>query len=286
MNRISAALVLAYLAASAFPAVLVPTTAASNAFGYRPAMIAGHPDLNGVWQVMNAANYDIEAHPARSAMQMRPGPIGPVPAKEVIALGAAGSVPGGLSVVEGGTIPYKPAALATKKENQEHWIERDPEIKCYLPGVPRANYMSHAFQIFQGDKQLVFAYEYAGAVRNILFKDPGPAPVTSWMGQSVGQWDGNTLVVKVTDQNESTWFDRAGNWHSSQLVVTERYTPNEPNTMRYEATIEDPAVFTRPWKMSMNLYRRVGEDAQLIQFKCVEFVEELIYGHLRKEPLK
>ena len=289
MNRISAALVLANLTASTFLAVVVKPVARpteTDTVGYRPAMIAGHPDLNGVWQVMNTANYDIEAHPARGALQMRHGPFGPVPAKEVVALGAVGAVPGGLSVVEGGTIPYKPAALAAKKENQEHWIERDPEIKCYLPGVPRANYMSHAFQIFQSDSQLLFAYEYAGAVRNILFKDPGPAPVSSWMGQSVAHWDGNTLVVKVTDQNESTWFDRAGNWHSSQLVVTERYTPIGPNTMRYEATIEDPEVFTRPWKMSMNLYRRVDEDAQLIQFKCVEFVEELMYGHLRKEPLK
>ena len=146
--------------------------------------------------------------------------------------------------------------------------------------------MALPFQIVQSDSQMLLAYEYAGAVRTILFKDPGPAPVTSWMGQSVGHWEGDTLVVVVTDQNDSTWFDRAGNFHSDQMKVVERYHLTGPDTMRYEAEITDPATFTRPWKMSMNLYRRTGEDAQLLQFNCVEFVEELMYGALRKEPLK
>ena len=246
---------------------------------------SGHPDLNGVWQALNTANYDIEPHLARAALAFRPGPFGPVPAKEVVAMGAVGSVPAGLGVVDGGTIPYTPDALVKKKDNQLHWLERDPEIKCYLPGVPRATYMPYPFQIFQSDEAIVFAYEYAGAVRNILFKDPGPPPVDAWMGQSVGHWDGNTLVVVVSGQNDSTWFDRAGNHHSADLKVVERYTPISAGVMRYEAEITDPATFTRPWKMHMNLYRRVGDDARLQQFKCVEFVEELIYGRLRKEPL-
>jgi hypothetical protein len=244
-----------------------------------------HPDLNGVWQAMNTANWDIEPHAARAALAFRPGPFGPVPAKDVVAMGAVGSVPAGLGVVEGGTIPYTPQALAVKKENQAHWLERDPEIKCYLPGVPRATYMPYPMQIFQSDEALVFAYEYAGAVRNILFKNPGPAPVDSWMGQSVGHWEGNTLVVEVTGQNDSTWFDRSGNHHSADMKVVERYTLINPAVMRYEAEITDPATFTRTWKIKLNLYRRVGEDAQLQQFKCVEFVEELMYGRLRKEPL-
>ena len=251
-----------------------------------PAGMKGRPDLNGVWQVLNTANYDLEAHVARAAMALRPGPYGPLPAKEVLALGAVGAVPAGLGVVEGGAIPYQPAALARKLENQKHWLARDPEIKCYLPGVPRATYMPYPFQIFHSEQALLFAYEYAGATRNILFKDPGPAPVDSWMGQSVGRWEGGTLVVEVTAQNDSTWFDRSGNHHSDQLHVIERYTPSGPNTLRYEATLTDPEVFTRPWKISMTLYRRIGEDARLQQFKCVEFVEELLYGHLRKEPLK
>ncbi|HEY8616374.1 hypothetical protein [Phenylobacterium sp.] len=244
------------------------------------------PDLNGVWQVMNTANWDIEPHAARAALQFRPGPVTPVPAKEVVALGAVGAVPAGPGVVEGGEIPYTPEARKIRDENRADYLKRDPEVKCYLPGVPRANYMHLPFQIFQSDKAMLIAYEYAGAVRNVLFNDPGPPPVDSWMGQSVAKWEGDTLVVTVTGQLDRTWFDRAGNHHSGEMVVVERWTPTSPTTMRYEATITDPSTFTRPWKMSMNLYKRVGEDARLQQFKCVEFVEELMYGHLRKEPLK
>jgi len=245
-----------------------------------------HPDLNGVWQVMNTANYNIEPHASSAALQMRPGPVVPVPAKEVVALGAVGSVPAGLGVVEGGEIPYTAEARKQRDANKADWIHRDPEIKCYLPGVPRANYMSLPFQIFQSESATLIAYEYAGAVRNLQFKDPGPAPVDSWMGQSVAHWEGDTLVVVVTGMLDSTWFDRAGNFHSGDMKVVERWTPTGPGVMRYEAEITDPATFTRPWKMSMNLYKHVGEDARLQQFKCVEFVEELMYGHLRKEPLK
>jgi hypothetical protein len=197
-----------------------------------------------------------------------------------------GSVPAGLGIVVGGEIPYTAEAKKQRDENRADWIHKDPEIKCYLPGVPRANYMTHPFQIFQSEKQMLFAYEYAGAVRNVMFTDPGPAPVDSWMGQSVAHWDGDSLVVVVTGQNDSTWLDRAGNFHSSDMKVVERYTPTGPNVMRYEAEITDPSTFTRPWKISMNLYRHVGDDARLGQFKCVEFVEELMYGKLRKEPLK
>jgi hypothetical protein len=244
----------------------------------------GHPDLNGIWQAMNTANWDIEPHSARAALQMVPGQFVPVPAPEVVKLGAVGSVPAGLGVVEGNEIPYQPAALAKKKENQANWIKSDPEIKCYLPGVPRATYMPYPFQISQSKEAIFFAYEYAGAVRNIYLKDPGPAPTDSWMGQSVGHWEGDTLVVDVTGLDDRTWFDRAGNYHSEKLHVVERYTPMSPTHLMYEATIEDPKVFTRPWKISMPLYKHVEKNAQLLQFKCVEFVEELMYGHLRKKP--
>ena len=251
-----------------------------------PRTADGRPDLNGVWQALNSANYDLEPHPARAALAFRKGPVVPVPAKEVVKLGAVGAVPAGLGVVTGGKIPYKPAALKRKQENQAHWLERDPEIKCYLPGVPRANYMPFPFQIIQSESAMLFAYEYAGATRNILFQDPGPPPLDSWMGQSVGRWEGDSLVVRVTGQTDQTWFDRSGNFHSAALVVTERYTLTAPGVLRYEARIEDPETFERPWEISMNLYRRVGPDAQLLQFKCVEFVEELLYGHLRKTPLQ
>ena len=244
----------------------------------------GNPDMNGVWQVLNTANFDIQAHTARAAMAMRPGQFGPIPTKEVVALGAVGAVPAGLGVVEGGEIPYQEWAAEKKTENQQNWLESDPEIKCYLPGVPRATYMPYPFQIFHSESAIFFAYEYAGATRNIYLTDPGEAPTDSWMGQSSGHWEGDTLVIEVSGFNGQTWLDRAGNFHSDALRVIERYTPSSPTTMLYEATIEDSNVFTRPWKMSMTLYRRVGRDAQLQQFKCVEFVEELLYGDLRKVP--
>jgi hypothetical protein len=269
----------AWLAVAAWPV-------ASEAQGYRPPRLAdGRPDLNGIWQALNEANYDIQMHVARPALALRDGPYGPVPAPPVLALGAVGAVPPGVGVVEGDELPYRPDALKTKQENQQQWLSRDPEIKCYLPGVPRATYMPHPFQIVQSASQLIFTYQYAGAVRDVHLKDPGPAPVDSWMGQSVARWEGDTLVVDVTGLNDQTWFDRAGNFHSDALRVVERYTRTSADVISYEATIEDPNVFTRPWKMSMPLYRRQERNAQLMDFKCVEFVEELMYGQWRKTPL-
>ncbi len=250
-----------------------------------PRAADGKPNLNGIWQALNEANYDIQSHMARPAMALRAGPYGPVPAASVLALGAVGSVPPGLGVVVGDEIPYQPQALAKKKENQEHWLTADPEIKCYLPGVPRATYMPYPFQIFQSSKAIFVAYEYAGAVRDIYLKDPGPAPIDSWMGQSVGRWERDTLVVDVTGFNDQSWFDRAGNFHSDALHVVERYRRTSADVIAYEAAIDDPKVFTRPWKISMPLYRRQEKNAQLMDFKCVEFVEELMYGQWRKKPL-
>jgi len=251
-----------------------------------PRTADGKPDLNGIWQALNEANYDLEAHVARPATALRPGPYGAVPVAAVLALGAVGAVPPSMGVVEGGEIPYKPEALAIKKKNQEDWLNKDPEIKCYLPGVPRATYMPYPFQIVQSPTAMTVVYEYAGAVRNIYLKDPGPALADSWMGQSVAHWEGETLVVNVTDMNDGSWFDRAGNFHSDKLHVVERYTRTGPNEIQYEATMEDPNVFTRPWKISMALYRRQEKNAQLLDFKCVEFVEEMLYGPYRKHPLK
>jgi hypothetical protein len=202
----------------------------------------------------------------------------------VAALGAAAAIPPGLGVVEGGEIPYLPEAAKKKRENFANRLTADPEIKCYLPGVPRATYMPQPFQIIQGARSIMIAYQYAGAVRTIPLYDPGPSPAPSWMGWSVGHWEGETLVVDVTGLNDQTWFDRAGDFHSDALHVVERYTARSPDTLVYEAVIEDPKVFSRPWKMSMPLYRRVEENAQLLEFRCVEFSEEVIYGHLRKRP--
>ena len=285
MNRIVAALAAIGLLAAA-PSVALAAKAGVAAFKAPRGPDGKHPDLNGVWQAMNSAGWDIEPHAARAALQVRPGPFVPVPAKAVLALGAVGAVPAGLGIVEGGEIPYTAEAKKVRDENRADYLNRDPEVKCYLPGVPRANYMHLPFQVFQSEKSMIIAYEYAGAVRNVLFDDPGPAPIDSWMGQSVAKWDGDALVITVTGMLDRPWFDRAGNHHSDQMTVVERWTPTGPGVVRYEATITDPNTFTRPWKMSFNLYKRLGEDARLNQFKCVEFVEELMYGDLRKEPLK
>ena len=237
-----------------------------------PRTADGKPDLNGIWQALNTANWDIQGHAASAG--------------EVVALGAIGAEPGGLGVVEGDEIPYLPAAAAKKKENFANRLKDDPEVKCYLPGVPRATYMPYPFQIFQSAQSILIAYEYAGASRIIYMGKAPPSPADSWMGHSVGHWEGDTLVVDVTSFNDQTWFDRAGNFHSDALHVVERFTPLNANALTYEATIEDPNVFSRPWKMSMPLYRRLEKNAQLLEFKCVEFVEELLYGPLRKQQPK
>jgi hypothetical protein len=233
-----------------------------------PGASTNKPNLNGIWQAVNTANWDLEAHSPRAG---RPED------------GAVGAAPPGLSVVEGGAIPYQPAAAAQRKANFAKRLSDDPEVKCYLPGVPRATYLPYPFQIIQGAKDMMFVYEYANAQRVIHMGRVTPSPADTWMGQSRGRWEGNTLVVDVTSFNDQTWFDRAGNFHSDQLHVVERYTPQGPNVLQYEATIEDPKVFTRTWKISMPLYRRLEQNAQLLEFKCVEFAEELLYGHLRKK---
>jgi hypothetical protein len=251
-----------------------------------PRLSDGRPDMSGIWQVLNEANYDLEPHIARHSLQMREGPINPVPAIPTLRLGAVGAVPGSLGViVGGGKIPYTEEARALKEENMANWIERDPEVKCYLPGVPRATYIPMPFQIVQNENDIFIAYQFAGAVRDIYMDNPGPSPVDSWMGWSVGNWEGDTLVVDVTGISDRTWFDRAGSHHSYQLHVVERYTMISPNHIDYEATIEDPLVLTEPFTIKMPIYRRIEENARLMDFRCVEFVEELMYGESRRNPL-
>jgi hypothetical protein len=245
------------------------TSALGPNAGYTAARTPdGHPDLSGIWQAMNTANWDIQDHDARQ------GPIAP--------LGAAFSVPAGQGVVEGNEIPYQPWAAARKKENAGNWLKLDPEIKCFMPGVPRANYMPFPFQITQTPTHIMMAYEFADSGRTIYMGKGPENGIDSWMGYSVGRWEGETLVVDVSSFTDQTWFDRAGNFHSEALHVVERYTRASPDVLHYEATIEDPKVFTRPWKMSMPLYRRAEKNVQLLEYKCVEFAEEAIYGHLRK----
>ena len=237
--------------------------------GPLPRTADGKPDLNGIWQTIGTADWDLEGHEARPS--------------SVLALGAVGAVPPGLGVVEGGKIPYQPWAAAQKQENAKNWVALDPEVKCFLPGVPRATYLPHPFQIFQSPSRLLIVYGYSYARREINMVPRGKAPIDFWMGWSDGSWEADTLVVDVTGFNDQTWLDRAGNFHSDQLHVIERYTPITAYHIAYEATIEDPKVFTRPWKISMPLYRVVDRNAQLLEFKCVELTEELLYGDLVKK---
>ena len=251
-----------------------------------PRLPDGRPDFSGIWQVINEANYDLEPHMARLSLQMREGPVNPVPAADTLRLGAVGAVPGSMGViVGGGKIPYTAEARALKEQNMANWVDRDPEVKCYLPGVPRATYLPMPFQIVQSEKDIFIAYQFAGAIRDIYMDNPGPSQVDSWMGWSLGSWEGDTLVVDVTGLSDGTWLDRAGSHHSYQMHVIERYTMMGPNHIDYEATIEDPLVLTEPFTIKMPIYRRMEENARIMDFRCVEFVEELIYGEARRYPL-
>lgn len=230
----------------------------------------GKPDLNGIWQALGSAHWNLEPHLAQS------GPVA--------AMGALGAIPGSLGFIKDGKIPYRQDALQTKEDNHKNWLEKDPIVKCYLPGVPRATYLPFPFQIFQAPDSTLITYEFAGADRIVHMDRPDyVAQVDSWMGHNLGHWEGDTLVITVTGQLPSTWLDSAGNHHSDALTVVERYTPMGPNHIQYQATMTDPNVFTRPWTIEMPLYRRMEKNAQLLDFKCIEFAEELMYGHLRKK---
>ena len=256
----------------------------------RPARTAeGKPNFNGIWQALNEANWDLQAHQARPGAVTQPGvypyEYARVPAAPVLALGAAGGVPGSAGVVEGdGQIPYKVEAAAKKKDNAEHWIDRDPELKCYVPGSPRGMYLPYPFQIVQGANQIHLAFEFADAARTIYLNKVDEPPADIAMGHSVGHWEGDTLVVDSKDFR-GNWLDRAGNFYSDKLHLVERVTPITPDAIHYEATIDDPETFTRPWKISMPLYRRLEPNAQLVEYNCVEFVEEFMYGMARRRPL-
>jgi hypothetical protein len=286
-NRLKVVIAVAILASAGLGVVAVRSVgqtrqARSTAVfpPYSPPRTAdGKPDFNGIWQAFTTANWDILTHAAQ------PGPYPEL-------MGAWGAMPGGQGIVEGNEIPYQPWAAAKQKENFEkrmvvkvtndpkRYDTGEPELQCYRPGVPRANYMPFPFQIFQTPKEILIVYEYKGGFRTVYMDPHRDAPNESWLGWSNGSWEGDTLVVDVTGFTDHTWFDRAGNFHSADLHVVERYTLVSAYHIQYEATIEDPKVFTRPWKIKFPLYRRVEPDVQLVEFNCVPFVEELMYAPL------
>ena len=228
--------------------IFVVALASDSAAQNLPRTPDGKPDLSGIWQAVNSAAWNILPHAAEQG------------------------VPAGLGVVEGNEIPYRPEAAAKQRENYANRAKLDPEAKCWLPGVPRATYMGFPFQIVQTPTQVSILYEYGHALRNVYMNSAHPrGPIEFWMGDSRATWEGDTLVVDVVHFNDQTWFDRAGNHHSEQLHVVERYTPVDRNHINYEVTIEDPKVFTRPWKMTMPLYRRLDRNMQILEYECSAF---------------
>ena len=223
--------------------VIVATNAAAQTAA-RPRTPDAKPNLQGIWQVLNTAAWDIQDHAAR--------------------LG----VPAGQGIVDGNEIPYQPAALAKKRANFENRATADPETKGYLPGVPRIMYMPFPFQIFQTPEQIVMVFEYDRGVRNIYTNGtPHPrGPLNWWLGDSRGRWEGNTLVVDVVYFTDQTWFDRAGNFHSDALHLVERFTPAGPDHINYEVTVEDPNVFSRAWMMRTVFYRRKGPNVRVLEY--------------------
>jgi hypothetical protein len=260
--RFAAAAAIVFVAGCAAPTQVAAPAQAS-------ARIDDAPNLNGIWQAVNTANWNLEPHEAAQA---------PAAAEK---LGAIGAIPAGLGVVEGGAIPYLPEALKQRDSNRASAPGKDPEAACYLPGIPRATYMSFPFQIIQGGKgDILVVYEYASANRVIQMTDVEVPPIDTWMGTSYGSWEGDTLKVVTLAQNGMTWLDRSGNYLSPTATVTERFTPDGPDRIAYEVVIEDPSIYSKPWKISMPLYRRVEPNAQLMEFKCVPFSELLLYGDL------
>ena len=238
-----------------------------------PRAFDGKPDLSGLWQSLNTANWNLEAHTSYGGPE---------------SLGAIGATPPGIGVVVGGNIPYQSWAKAKREQNFSVRHQEDPEAKCFLPGVPRATYLPLPFQILQGTGKIMVVYGFAEANRTIHMdkENPEPPPIDSWMGRSHGRWEVDTLVVDASGFNGQAWLDRAGNFANASLTVQERYTMKNENRIDYEATLTDPSVYHNTWKIRMPLYRRLDDGARLLEFKCVEYSEELLYGHLRRGATK
>ena len=213
-----------------------------------PRTADGRPNLQGIWQVRNRAAADLEA-----------------------------------GFVEGGAIPYLPAAKQQRVKNAAAKATADPLSQCNMPGVPRIMYMAWPFQVLQTTDHVAMLFEWSLDYRLIYTNgSPHETRLNPWMGDSRGRWEGDTLVVDVTHSSEQSWFDKAGNFHSDALHVVERYTMVDPDTIRYEAILEDPKVFTRPWKISMPLARQKGVD-RVREFHCQAEKEEA-NGDFEREP--
>lgn len=262
LSRTFFSAIVSVLLGAAVAAGLPAVASAQAGQAYVPPRTAdGQPDLQGVWRVWNLAKHDVEPH------------------------GASQGVPAGLGVIvdpADGLIPYKPWALARKKENvansritypYDPLKNADPLARCYIPGVPRITYLGWPFEIIQTKDFVGIVYEWMHHRRMIPLTDREvPEGIDLWGGVARGRWDGNTLVVKVTNLSDRTWFDMAGNFHSKDVQVEERYTPDGPDTLDYRVTITDPNVFTRPWTMRMPIQRQ--RDVRLLEYECHDLLEE------------
>jgi len=223
-----------------------------------PRLASGKPDFSGIWQTLSEADYDLEPHAGRRDAPPSPG------------------------VIEGGTIPYLPQALAQKRSNFEARGKDDPRLKCWALGVPRSVYYPAPFQIFQRDRDLTLVHQFGHQVRTIHTNEtlhPTETDEGFWLGDSRGRWEGDTLVVDVTDFNEETWLDRAGDYHSDALHVVERWRFVDPDTIAYSATLDDKKVFSRPWTVDVLLHRRRDKNFQLIEDYCFTLEYEQYYPH-------
>src|ERR1700733_8962831 len=250
---------LATIAAIALASALAaaPERAPASAL---PRTADGKPNFEGIWQASSTAAADLQDHAARYNMLA------------------------GRSVVVGNEIPYQAWAAQKKAENFQNRQKADPVGKCYIPGVPRIMYLDFPFQIFQTPQTVAMAFEWSLDYR-LIYTDGSPHPEadsTFWMGDSRGRWDGDTLVVDVANNNDKTWFDMAGDFHSDALHVVERYNMTGPDTIQYEATIEDSKVFTKPWTIRLPLHRRTDRD-RLFEYACQAEVEEANGAFTREE---
>ena len=226
----------------------VPSETVSAGTDSLPRTAEGKPDMSGIWQVLNTAAWDIQDHQAMKG------------------------VPAGQGVVEGNELPYLPEALAKKNENFKNRLTADPESRCFQPGMPRIMYMPYPFQIVQTPSYIGLLFEYVHTTRHIRLNSEHPEGPIEWaLGDTRARWDGDTLVTDVVHFNAETWFDRAGNFHSEAMRLSERFTMLGRDHINYEVTVEDPKVFSRPWKMSMPLYRRIEKNLQILDYECQSF---------------
>ena len=207
---------------------LAAASAAGQTSEYRaPRAPDGNPDLNGIWQALSSAHWDVEPHSA-----------GPSVVRE---LGALSAVPAGLGITGGDAIPYTPGGPGpAEREPRQPARARPRPSSATCRACRAACTWPFPVQIVQSQAHIMILHEFAGAVRTVYMENQMEAPADSWMGWSNGHWDGDTLVIDTTGFNGQTWFDQSGNFHSEALHVVERITPRSPDTLWYEVTLEDP----------------------------------------------